>query len=96
MVKPFVTGNKNDVADARAIWTAVQQPGIKTVACILKLGLKGAVFIRGRRLWSLWAVRRRRIPLKSIVSCLCRFGKARVARFNLGCEARLIAVGTRA
>jgi len=31
-VKPFVTGNKNDVADARAIWTAVQQPGIKTVA----------------------------------------------------------------
>jgi transposase len=33
MVKPFVgSGNKNDVADARAIWTAVQQPGIKAVA----------------------------------------------------------------
>ena len=32
MVKPFVGGNKNDVADARAIWTAVQQPGIKAVA----------------------------------------------------------------
>lgn len=31
-VTPFVTGNKNDVADARAIWTALQQPGIKTVA----------------------------------------------------------------
>lgn len=31
-VKPFVTGNKNDVHDARAIWTALQQPGIKTVA----------------------------------------------------------------
>jgi len=31
-VKPFVGGNKNDVADARAVWTAVQQPGIKTVA----------------------------------------------------------------
>jgi transposase len=31
-VKPFVSGNKNDVADARAIWTAVQQPGIKAVA----------------------------------------------------------------
>jgi transposase len=30
-VKAFVTGNKNDVADARAIWVAVQQPG-KTVA----------------------------------------------------------------
>jgi transposase len=32
MVKPFVSGNKNDAADARAIWTAVQQPGIKVVA----------------------------------------------------------------
>jgi transposase len=31
-VKPFVGGNKNDAADARGIWTAVQQPGIKTVA----------------------------------------------------------------
>jgi transposase len=32
MVKPFVGGNKNDAADARGIWTAVQQPGIKAVA----------------------------------------------------------------
>lgn len=31
-VKPFITGNKNDVADARGIWTAMQQPGMKTVA----------------------------------------------------------------
>ena len=31
MVRPFVGGNKNDAHDARAIWTAVQQPGIKTV-----------------------------------------------------------------
>lgn len=31
-VKPFIVGNKNDVADARGIWTAMQQPGIKTVA----------------------------------------------------------------
>jgi transposase len=31
-VKPFVGGNKNDAADARAIWTAVQQPGVKSVA----------------------------------------------------------------
>src|SRR5471030_3030247 len=31
-VKPFVGGDKNDVADARAIWTAVQQHGIKAVA----------------------------------------------------------------
>lgn len=33
MVKPFVgSGNKNDAVDARAIWTAVQQPGMKMVA----------------------------------------------------------------
>ena len=31
-VKPFVGGNKNDAADARAIWTAVQQPALRTVA----------------------------------------------------------------
>ena len=32
MVRPFVGGDKSDAHDARAIWTAVQQPGIKTVA----------------------------------------------------------------
>jgi len=31
-VKPFVTGNKNDRHDARAIWTAVQQPHVKAAA----------------------------------------------------------------
>lgn len=31
-VKPFVTGNKNDWHDARAIWTAAQQPHVKAVA----------------------------------------------------------------
>jgi transposase len=31
-VKPFVGGNKNDVADARAIWMAAQQPGVRAVA----------------------------------------------------------------
>ena len=31
-VRPFVVGNKNDAHDARAIWTAAQMPGIKTVA----------------------------------------------------------------
>jgi transposase len=31
-VKAFVSGNKNDVADARAIWQAVQQPGVRAVA----------------------------------------------------------------
>ena len=32
MVRPFGRGNKNDSRDAEAIWTAVQQPGTKTVA----------------------------------------------------------------
>lgn len=31
-VRPFAVGNKNDVADAQAIWTAMQQPGMRTVA----------------------------------------------------------------
>jgi transposase len=31
-VKAFVSGNKNDVADARAIWIAAQQEGVKSVA----------------------------------------------------------------
>jgi transposase len=31
-VKAFVCGNKNDVADARAIWIATQQEGVKSVA----------------------------------------------------------------
>jgi len=31
-VKPFAGGNQSDAADARAIWLAVQQPGVKKVA----------------------------------------------------------------
>jgi transposase len=31
IVRPFVWGNKTDATDARAIWLAVQQPGIKLV-----------------------------------------------------------------
>jgi transposase len=31
-VKAFVSGNKNDVADAHAIWLAVQQPSVRAVA----------------------------------------------------------------
>ena len=32
IVRPFVGGNKNDAHDARAIWTAAQQPGVRAVA----------------------------------------------------------------
>jgi len=31
MVRPFVSGNKTDATDARAIWQAVQQPGTRFV-----------------------------------------------------------------
>lgn len=31
-VNPFFYGNKNDVVDARAIWTAMQQPGMNFIA----------------------------------------------------------------
>jgi transposase len=31
-IRPFVQTNKTDAADARAIWTAVQQPAMRTVA----------------------------------------------------------------
>ena len=31
VVRPFVSGNKTDVTDARGIWLAVQQPGVKFV-----------------------------------------------------------------
>jgi transposase len=31
IVRPFVSGNKTDATDARAIWLAVQQPGVKLV-----------------------------------------------------------------
>jgi transposase len=31
-VKAYVAGNKNDVADARAVWLAMQQPDLRTVA----------------------------------------------------------------
>jgi transposase len=31
IVRPFVSGNKTDATDAKAIWLAVQQPGVKFV-----------------------------------------------------------------
>lgn len=45
-VKAFVNGNKNDAADAQAIWTAVQQPGLRSVA--IKTEAQQAVLARHR------------------------------------------------
>jgi transposase len=58
MVKPFVVGNKNDAADARAIWTAVQQPKIKAVA--IKSEGQQAVLARHRMREQLVKIRTRR------------------------------------
>lgn len=44
-VKAFVTGNKNDAADARARWMALQQPD-KAVA--VKIEAQQAVLARSR------------------------------------------------
>jgi len=43
MVKPFVGGNKNDAADARGVWTAMQQPGIKVGAAAKRYGRPSAI-----------------------------------------------------
>lgn len=37
-VKAFACGNKNDTADARAIWMAVQQRGVRTAAIKTEAG----------------------------------------------------------
>jgi hypothetical protein len=50
-VKPFVGGNKNDAADARAIWTAVQQPAVKTV----KIAVVALANKMARTIWALSA-----------------------------------------
>ncbi len=44
--RPFVAGNKNDARDAQAIWTAGQQPGVKTVA--IESEEQQAVMAQGR------------------------------------------------
>ena len=62
MVKPFVGGNKNDAADARGIWTAMQQPGIKAVT--IKSEAQQAVLALHRASstheWQNWTSRSRR------------------------------------
>lgn len=47
IVRPFVSGNKTDATDARAIWLAVQQPGIKFVG--IKTAAQQATLILHRQ-----------------------------------------------
>lgn len=91
MVKPFVGGNKNDIADARAIWTAVQQPGIKTVA--VKSEAQQAVLALHRMRQQL--VKFRTAQINGLRGLLTEYGevmplgKTRVARTVPGALQRL-------
>lgn len=47
-VRPFVSGNKTDATDARAIWLAIQQPGTKFVA-VKTLEQQGTLILHRQR-----------------------------------------------
>jgi transposase len=40
-IRPFVQTNKTDAADARAIWTAVHQPGMRAVFAVRQVACRG-------------------------------------------------------
>jgi transposase len=45
-VRPFVSGNKTDAADARAIWLAVQQPGTGGKVRLQGISKRGDSYLR--------------------------------------------------
>jgi transposase len=69
-VKAFVMGNKNDAADARAIWMAVQQPG-KSVA--VKTETQQAVLALHRMRQQL--VKFRTMQINSLRGLLTEYGE---------------------
>src|SRR5471030_3390389 len=70
-VKAFVSGNKNDVADARAIWLAVAQPGIRAVA--VKTETQQAVLALHRMRQQL--VKFRTMQINSLRGLLTEYGE---------------------
>lgn len=70
-VKAFVQRNKNDAENARAIWLAVQQPGIKTVA--VKTETQQAVLALHRMRQQL--VKFRTMQSNSLRGLLAEFGE---------------------
>lgn len=48
VVRPFVSGNKTDATDARAIWLAIQQPGTKFVG-VKSLEQQGTLILHRQR-----------------------------------------------
>ncbi len=70
-VKAFVSGNKNDVADARAIWLAVQQPSIRPVA--VKTEAQQAVLALHRMRSQL--VKCRTAQINGLRGLMCEYGE---------------------
>lgn len=68
IVRPFVSGNKTDATDARAIWLAVQQPGVKFVGT--KTTMQQATLHRQREL----LMKMRIMQTNALRSLLYEFG----------------------
>lgn len=70
IVRPFVAGNKTDATDARAIWLAVQQPGVKFVGIKSIASQATLVLHRQREL----LVKMRTMQTNSLRGLLYEFG----------------------
>ena len=70
IVRPFVAGNKTDATDARAIWLAVQQPGVKFVGIKSLASQATLVLHRQREL----LVKMRTMQTNSLRGLLYEFG----------------------
>jgi len=94
MVKAFVCGNKNDAADARAIYMAAQQPEVKAVA--IKSEAQQAVLAMHRIRQQL--VKMRTAQINALRGLLAEygevFGQGRKA-FDVGIKAALERLGER-
>ena len=86
IVRPFVAGNKTDATDARAIWLAVQQPGVKFVGIKSIASQATLVLHRQREL----LVKMRTMQTNSLRGLLYEFG----AVFALSRKALLADVET--
>jgi transposase len=94
MVKAFVCGNKNDAADARAIWMAARQPGIKPVA--VKTEAQQAVLAMHRVRQQL--VKNRTAQRNELRGLLAEYGEVfglGKAAFNAGMKAALARLAER-
>jgi len=78
-VRPFVAGNKTDATDARAIWLAVQQPGVKFVG-IKTLAQQATLTLHRQREL---LMKMRTMQTNALRGLLYEFG----ATFAQGCKA---------